>query len=364
LSEKDYYEVLGIQRNATKEEIKNAYRKLALQYHPDRNKSAGAEEKFKEISEAYAVLSDDEKRRTYDLYGRAGIGDKYTPEDIFRGVDFEDIFRDLGFGFSSIFEQFFGRRGWGWGAPQRGYDLQYDLEIDLEEAASGLEREITIPRVQDCRTCGGSGAKPGTGLKECPTCQGTGQIRQRQSVGPGFFTVTQITTCDRCGGKGRIVEVPCTECRGAGHVRRSRRISVKIPPGVDSNSTLRLKGEGDTGPGGVPPGDLYVTVHVRPHPIFKRRGEDITCDVPVSFTRAALGSKVTAPSLDGKIELRIPPGTQPGTLFKIKGRGMPRMNGTRRGDEYVRVNVKVPTRLSRRQRELLTELEKENEKAD
>jgi molecular chaperone DnaJ len=360
LSEKDYYEILGIQRNATKEEIKNAYRKLALQYHPDRNKSPDAEERFKEISEAYAVLSDDEKRRTYDLYGRAGIGDRYTPEDIFRGVDFEDIFRDLGFGFSSIFEQFFGRGGWGWGAPQRGYDLQYDLEIDLEEAASGLEREIRVQRVEECQTCGGGGAKPGTGLKQCPTCQGSGQVRQRQSVGQGLFTVTQITTCDRCAGKGRIIEVPCTECKGTGQVRRSRRISVKIPQGIEDGATLKVRGEGDTGPGGVLPGDLYVTVHVRPHAVFQRRGDDLICEVPISFTQAALGSRITAPSLDGKIELKIPPGTQPGTLFKIKGKGMPRIGSSGRGDEYVKVNLKVPTRLSKRQRELLIEFEKES----
>ena len=363
MKEKDYYEILGVPRNATKEEMKNAYRKLALQYHPDRNKSPDAEEKFKEISEAYAILSDEEKRRTYDLYGRAGIGDRYAPEDIFRGVDFEEIFRDLGFGFS-IFDQFFGRRGWGWSAPQRGYDLQYDLEVGLEEAATGLEREITIPRVEECRTCGGSGAKPGTNPKMCPSCQGSGQIRRQQSGSSGFLTITQIMTCDRCGGKGRIVEVPCVECKGAGNVRRGRKINVKIPPGVDDSSTLRLRGEGDSGPGGVPPGDLYITVHVRPHPIFERRGEDLLCEIPVSFTQAALGGKVKAPSLDGTIELRIPPGTQPGTLFKIKGKGMPRMDGHGRGDEYVKVNVTVPTRLTKRQRELLTELEGEREGTD
>ncbi len=362
MSEKDYYEVLGVPRNAAKDEIKNAYRKLALQYHPDRNKSPGAEEKFKEISEAYAVLSDDEKRRTYDLHGRAGIGDRYAPEDIFRGVDFEEIFRDLGFGFGfDIFDQFFGRRGWR--APQRGYDLQYDLEISLEDAAGDLEKEITISRVEDCQTCGGSGAKPGTNPKVCPACHGTGQIRRQQS-GAGFFSITQITACDRCGGRGQIVEAPCLECRGAGSVRHSRRMNVKIPPGVDEGSTLRLRGEGDTGPGGVPPGDLYITIHIGRHPVFERRGEDLLCEIPISFTQAALGAKVKAPSLNGTIELRIPPGTQPGTLFKIRGKGMPRMNSHIRGDEYVKVNVTVPTRLTKRQKELLIELDKESDKAD
>jgi molecular chaperone DnaJ len=360
VNHKDYYGILGVQRNATKDEIKSAYRKLALQYHPDRNKSPDAEEKFKEISEAYAILYDEEKRKTFDHYGSAGIGDRYTPEDIFRGVDFEDIFRDLGFG---IFDQFFGRRGGGWAAPQRGYDLQYDLEIDLEEAATGLETEIPVTRVEDCQVCGGSGAKPGTGLKTCPTCEGTGQVR-RQSALSGFFTVTQITTCSRCGGKGRITEVPCTECKGAGNVRRNRRLSVKIPPGVDENSTLRLRGEGDTGPGEVPPGDLYVTVHIRPHAVFERKGQDLLCEIPISFTQATLGARILAPSLGGQIELKIPPGTQPGTLFKMRGKGMPRMDGHGKGDEYVKVNVKVPTHLTKRHRELLLELEKEDQDAD
>jgi len=362
VSEKDYYEVLGVPRNAAKDEIKNAYRKLALKYHPDRNKSPDAEEKFKEISEAYAILSDDEKRKTYDLYGRAGIGDRYAPEDIFRGVDFDEIFRDLGFGFGfDIFDQLFGRRRWG--APQRGYDLQYDLEMSLEEAARGLDKEISISRVEDCQTCGGTGAKAGTSPKVCPLCRGTGQIRRQQS-GAGFFSITQITACDRCSGKGRIVEVPCAECRGAGSVRRSRRMNVKIPPGVDEGSTLRLRGEGDTGPGGVPPGDLYITVHITPNSVFERRGEDLFCEIPVSFTQAALGAKVAAPSLNGKIELRIPPGTQAGTLFKVRGKGMPRMNSHVRGDEYVKVNVTVPTRLTKRQKELLIDLDREREKTD
>jgi molecular chaperone DnaJ len=363
LSQKDYYEILGISREATKDELKSAYRKLALQYHPDRNKSPEAEDKFKEISEAYAVLSDDEKKKTYDQYGRAGIGDRYAPEDIFKGVNFEEIFRDLGFGDSGfgVFDQFFGRRGWEGRTPQRGYDLQYDFDIDLEEAARGLEREITIPRVDDCRTCGGSGAKPGTSPKTCPLCRGSGQIRRRQSTGPGFFTVMQITTCDKCRGKGQIIETPCTECKGTGNVRRSRRLKVRIPRGVDDGSTLRLRGEGDSGPGGVPPGDLYVTVHVRPHPVFERKGEDLLCEIPISFAQATLGSKILVPSLDEQIELKIPPGTQSGTHFKIKGKGMPRMDAPGRGDEYVRANVKVPTRLTRKQRDLLIEFEKEGE---
>ncbi|MBS7650123.1 MAG: molecular chaperone DnaJ [Candidatus Bathyarchaeia archaeon] len=363
MAEKDYYEILGVSRDATKEEIKNAYRKLALKYHPDRNKSPDAEEKFKEISEAYAVLSDDEKRRTYDMYGRAGIGDRYRPEDIFRGVDFEEIFRDLGFRFGfDIFDHFFGGRSWR--IPQRGYDLQYDLEIGLEEAATGLEREISMSRVEDCATCGGSGAKPGTSLKTCPTCRGAGEIRRQQSAASGFFTFTQITTCDRCRGKGQIVETPCNTCGGTGNVKRDRRLSIRIPPGVEDGATLRLRGEGDAGPRGSPPGDLYVTVHIRPHPIFERRGADLYCEVPITYTQAALGGKISAPALNGKIELRIPPGTQSGTIFKIAGKGMPKFNEYGRGDEYVRVNVTVPTRLTKRQRELLIELEKTFERPD
>ncbi|MCK5626855.1 MAG: molecular chaperone DnaJ [Candidatus Bathyarchaeia archaeon] len=353
---KDYYETLGIARNATKEEIKSTYRKLALKYHPDRNKSPSAEEKFKEISEAYAVLSDDEKRRTYDMYGQAGIGDKYTAEDIFRGVDFEDIFRDTGFGFGSIFDTFFsrGRRN----PPQRGYDLQYDLEISLEEASATLEKELTISRVEECKKCDGSGAKPGSKTKDCPLCHGAGQIRRQQSAG-GFFTITQVTTCERCNGRGEIVEVPCEECDGSGQIRRSRKMTVNIPRGIDDGSTLRLRGEGDTGPGRIPPGDLYVTVHIRPHAIFERRHENLLCEIPISFTQASLGAKVSAPSLDGEMELKIPPGTKPGTLFKIRGKGMPRINSRSRGDEYVKINLTVPTELTKRQKELLIELEKE-----
>jgi molecular chaperone DnaJ len=353
---KDYYEILGIDRNATKEEIKSTYRKLALKYHPDRNKSPDAEEKFKEISEAYAILSDDEKRRTYDMYGQAGIGDRYTAEDIFRGVDFDDIFRDMGFGFGSIFDSFFGRRRWA--PPQRGYDLQYDLEISLEEASTNLEKELMISRVEECKKCDGSGAKSGSKKKECPSCNGSGQIRRQQSAG-GFFTITQVTNCERCNGKGIIVEVPCEECDGSGQIRRSRKITVKIPKGIDDGSTLRLRGEGDTGPGGIPPGDLYVTIHIRSHSIFERRNENLICEIPISFTQAALGAKVNAPSLDGELELKIPPGTKPGTLFKIRGRGMPKINSRSRGDEYVRVNLTVPTELTKRQKELLIELEKE-----
>ena len=353
---KDYYEILGIGRNATKEEIKSTYRKLALKYHPDRNKSPDAEEKFKEISEAYAILSDDEKRRTYDMYGQAGIGDRYTAEDIFRGVDFDDIFRDMGFGFGSIFDSFFGRRRWV--PPQRGYDLQYDLEISLEEASTTLEKELLISRVEECKKSDGSGAKPGSKKKECPSCNGSGQIRRQQSAG-GFFTITQVTNCERCNGKGIIVEVPCEECDGSGQIRRSRKITVKIPKGIDDGSTLRLRGEGDTGPGGIPPGDLYVTIRVRPHSIFERRNENLICEIPISFTQAALGAKVNAPSLDGELELKIPPGTKPGTLFKIRGKGMPKINSRSRGDEYVRVNLTVPTELSKRQKELLIELERE-----
>lgn len=361
---RDYYEVLGVDRNASKDEIKAAYRKLAMQHHPDRNKSPDAEEKFKEISEAYAVLSDDEKRSYYDQFGHAGIDGRYTREDIFRDVDFGDIFRDLGFGdFDSIFRRFFGgpfgfgfeRRPYG---PQQGEDLHYDLEITLEEAASGLETEINVPRTETCSTCRGSGAKPGTEHRKCPTCNGTGQTQRVQIS--GFTRLVQITTCNKCHGKGTVIDTPCKVCRGTGIERRTRKITVKIPPGVDNGSLLRLGGEGEAGIRGGPPGDLFVEIRVKSHKIFKREGSDIICEVPISITQAALGSEVEVPTLNGRAKLKIPPGTQTGTTFRLKGNGIPHLRGYGHGDEYVKVIVRTPTKLTQRQKELLTELAKED----
>ena len=358
---KDYYEILGVSRNATKEEIKAAYRRLAMQYHPDRNKSPDAAEKFKEISEAYAVLSDDEKRRLYDMYGHAGIEGKYTTEDLFSGIDFEDIFRDLGFGFGEfdrIFEIFFGKRrrkeeAYG----RRGRDLVYELEITLEQAATGFKTTLDVPKLEVCNVCKGSGIKPGTKPKICPRCKGKGQIQFAKVS--GFTRFIQVFTCDLCGGKGKIIENPCPECRGSGRVQRLKKISVKIPAGVDTGYRLRLAGEGEPGFNGGPPGDLYIIINVKPHPIFVRDGNDIIYEAPISFTWATLGAEIEVPTLDGKEKLKIPPGTQTGTVFRLKGKGLPDVYGYGRGDELVKVVIKTPVNLTERQKNLLLEFAKE-----
>lgn len=308
--EKDYYKILGVPRNATKEEIKNAYRKLAFQYHPDRNKSPDAEEKFKEISEAYAVLSDDEKRRQYDMFGRAGIGQRYTTEDLFRGVDFDEIFRDFGFSpFEDLFDRLFrgvgGPRG-----PRKGRDVFVDLSMTLEQAAHGFETEISVRRLEPCGECGGSGMKPGTKPKSCEKCKGTGQIKYERRM--GFAHFMQIVPCDECNGRGKTI-VPCEICGGSGYMRRTRRISVRVPPGVEEGTSLRLPGQGDISPDGGTPGDAYVSIHIKPHEIFKRVGDDLICKIPISFSQAALGTQVEVPTLDGSEKLVIEAGTQSGT---------------------------------------------------
>ncbi|MDH7516853.1 MAG: molecular chaperone DnaJ [Candidatus Thermoplasmatota archaeon] len=370
MQKRDYYEILGVDRNATKEEIKKAYRRLALKYHPDKNPDKkAAEEKFKEISEAYAVLYDDEKRRLYDQYGHAGIDQQYTYEDIFRGTDFSDIFRgmDFDFGFSDfedIFERFFGHRmGFDRRAPRfrRGADLRYDIEISLEDAYNGVETEIEVPRTERCDVCYGSGAKPGTSPKRCPQCNGTGQINRSQRTAFGIFT--QITTCNRCGGKGTFIEEKCYNCNGRGIVQRTRGIELRIPRGVDEGSQLRLAGEGEAGPEGGKNGDLYVFVHIKKHPIFTRRGMDLYMTKEIYFTEAALGTKIDVETINKEIErIRIPEGTQNGDVFKIRGRGMPSLHGRGYGDLYIEIRVVTPTRLSRKARELLEELDRELKK--
>ncbi|MFN3621802.1 MAG: molecular chaperone DnaJ, partial [Nitrososphaerales archaeon] len=356
----DYYEILGVPRNATKEEIKAAYRKLALQYHPDRNKSPEAEEKFKEISEAYAVLSDDEKRAQYDQFGHMGIGSRYTTEDIFRNTDFESIFRDLGFdfGFDDLFSRFFrGRRAY---EEEVGRDISIPLTITLEEAAFGATKEVQVPRTERCNSCGGSGAKRGTSPIVCPQCQGKGQVQYTRMM--GFAQIITTTTCSACRGRGSIIQNPCPECKGSGLVEVFRKVRVDVPAGVDEGFSLRLRGEGDLHPQTKRAGDLYLTIHIAPHKYFKREGDDLIFETQISFPQAALGSEIAIPTLNGHTWLKIPPGTQSGTIIRLKGKGMPKIRTKfSRGDLLVKVNVKVPTKLTERQKFLLKELEKEFE---
>jgi len=354
---RDYYEVLGVSKNASKDAIKDAYRKLAMQYHPDRNKAADAEEKFKEISEAYAVLSDDEKRQQYDMLGHAGFDQRYTAEDIFRGADFESILRDIGFGFGDLFRTFFGGGFGGGGFRERinrGEDLVYDLEITLEEAAKGTEKEIVVPRTEKCEVCGGSGASPGTSPKTCPKCNGAGKVQHMRRS--SFAMYVQVTPCAECRGKGTLIESPCKECRGTGLVKRRRKISVKIPEGIDEGYQLRLRGEGEMGPNGGEAGDLYVLVHVKPHELFMREGDDLWHVLIIGYPQAALGAEVSVPTLDGSATVRIKPGTQAGETIRLKGKGMPRFRGYGKGDLLVRVGISVPEKLTSKQRELLEQL--------
>jgi len=355
MATRDYYETLGVSRDTTKDQIKKTYRKLALKYHPDRNKSPDAEEKFKEISEAYAVLSDDQKRRQYDRFGHAGIHARYSPEDIFAGVDFDELFRGLGLGgFPSIFETFFGYPRTRREGPTRGRDLRYTVELTLEEAANGGEKTISFPRSETCPTCGGSGARPGTSPRACSSCQGAGQVQEVRRT--AFGHMTSITTCPTCRGSGKTIDTPCPMCGGEGQVVRNRKISVRIPPGVDTGSAMRVRGEGEKGHRGGPRGDLYLRIRVKPHPVFMRDGDDLFCEVPISFSQAALGTEVEVPTLNGTAKMKVPSGTQSGTLFRLRGKGMPRMNGYGRGDEHVRVVVKTPEKLTKEQQELFQKL--------
>ncbi|MDA4128658.1 MAG: molecular chaperone DnaJ [Thaumarchaeota archaeon] len=350
--DRDYYETLGVGKTSSTEEIKNAYRKQAMQYHPDRNKSPEAEEKFKEVSEAYAVLSDGEKRKQYDQFGREGIYQKYGAEDIFRGADFRDIFRDMGFGFGGfddIFSQLFG--GGSARTVRRGSDLTYHLQMTLREVIKDETKDIEIPRTEVCPTCRGSGARPGTSPKTCDICRGSGQVQRVQST--GFARMIRVTACNKCGGRGQLIDSPCRECRGSGIIERRRKISVVIPAGVDDGHTLRLRGEGDAGENGTPPGDLYVVINMQPHPTFTRRESDVFVEANLGVVPAILGTELTVPTLYGDVRLSIPAGTQPGAIFKVKGKGIPRINSGGRGDEYVRVNIMVPKHLTDQQRELL-----------
>ena len=355
MEKKDYYETLDVPKNARKEDIKNAYRKLALIYHPDKNKSAGSEEKFKEISEAYAVLSDDQKRSQYDQLGHAGISGRYSSDDIFRSTNFDEVFRDIGGGFGSVFDLFFG--GGGKQRSTRGQDLLYEIEIELIDAAKGITREIEIPRSGRCDRCTGLGAEPGSSPRKCPTCGGAGQVRRVMSS--GFAQMVRLEACRSCGGNGTIIDKPCSSCRGNGVIRVRRKIDVKIPQGIEDGARLRLRREGDAPVGGGEPGDLYVSVHVKAHPSFQRQDSHLVHERKITFTQAALGASLEVPSLEGNVKLKVPSGTQPGTVFRIKGKGMPKLQGYGKGDLYVKVDLIVPTKLSSKEKRLLTELMKE-----
>lgn len=349
-TKRDYYEILGVNKNASDAEIKKAYRRLAIKYHPDKNPDdKEAEARFKELSEAYAVLSDGQKRATYDQFGHAGMdGGGFSGGGFdFGGTPFEDLFGDI---FGDVFGG--GRRG-GRSRGQRGDDLRFNLNISFEEAAFGVEKKVQVPRMVRCETCDGSGAKAGTSPKSCSTCGGAGQVRFQQ----GFFSLTR--PCPDCGGQGQVIESPCGDCRGTGRTRSSRTLSLKIPAGVETGSRLKLNGEGELGLNGGPPGDLYVVVEVDQHPIFERDGYDVICEVPIAFVQAALGDDIQVPTLEGKVDLKIPAGTQTGKVFKLSGKGIPSLQGYGRGDQLVLLRVEVPTKLSARQRELLEEFARE-----
>ncbi len=358
---KDFYEVLGVPKDASKDQIKDAYRKLAMQFHPDRNKAPEAEEKFKEISEAYAVLSDDQKRQQYDTLGHQGFDQRYTEEDIFRGADFNDIFRDFGGGgFSDVFRMFFGGGGFGGGGGeriQRGQDLLYELNITLEEAAKGVQKEIEVPRTEKCDVCGGSGANPGTQAKICPRCHGQGRVQtMRRSA---FGTFVQVAPCPECRGKGRIIDTPCRNCRGSGLVKKRRKITVNIPVGIDEGYQLRLRGEGDMAGDYGESGDLYVLVHIFPNELFVRDGDDLHYVLMINYPQAVLGAEIQVPTLEGPTTLKIRPGTQPGENIRLKGRGMPRFRGYGKGDLIVRIGLSVPEKLTSQQKAAVEQLAKE-----
>ncbi len=350
MSKRDYYDILGVGRSASDSELKSAYRKLAMKYHPDRNPGdRAAEERFKEAAEAYAILADPEKRSMYDRFGHAGVssaagaGAGFDPSVFAEFGDFADILGNM-FGFGDLFGS--RRRG----GPQRGADLRYDLEITFEEAAHGTETAVQIPRQEQCETCHGSGAAPGTSASTCSMCRGTGQVRRQQ----GFFTIAQ--TCPHCRGNGKVISHPCPACRGAGRVARERKITVKIPAGISTGQQLRLQGEGEAGAAGGPPGHLYVVVHVQEHEFFRRDGNNLFCEVPVNFTTVALGGEIQVPTLDEPETVKVPEGTQTGTTLRLRGKGMPDVNGRGRGDLFATIQVRTPKKLTKEQRRLVEQL--------
>src|SRR6266567_2804128 len=356
MAKRDYYTTLGLSRDATEEDIKKSYRKLAMKHHPDRNPDdKGSEEKFKEAKEAYEVLTDARKRQAYDQFGHAGV----DPSAGFgaagaRGSGGAEGFGGFADAFGDIFGEIFGGQGGGRGRGNgvyRGADLRYNLELSLEEAARGTEAKIRIPALEQCATCHGSGAKPGTQPKTCPTCNGQGQVR----VSQGFFSIQQ--TCPQCHGSGKIIPEPCATCGGAGRIRRHKTLSVKIPAGVDQDDRIRLSGEGEAGINGGPTGDLYVVVNLKPHAVFQRENNDLHCEMPIGFTIAALGGEIEIPTLDGHAKLRIPSETQTGQVFRLKGKGIKGVRSATHGDLYCHVSIETPVKLTFRQKEILREFE-------
>ena len=351
MAKKDFYEVLGVSKGASEDEVKKAYRKMARQYHPDLNKEKPEEaaEKMKQINEAYEILSDSGKRQQYDQFGHVA----FDPSQGGGQGGFGGGFGGQG-GFGDIFDMMFGggrqRRPNG---PERGDDLRYDLDITFEEAAFGATKNIQLVRLENCDTCRGSGAAAGTQPETCPNCQGSGQVQQY--VNTPFGRMANATTCQRCSGTGQIIPKPCGMCKGKGKVRKNRTLEVKVPAGVDEGARLRMSGEGEDGRRGGPAGDLYVYLHVRTHPLFERDGNDVWCEVPLPMVKAVLGAEIEVPTLDGKISLKIPEGTQTGKVFRLKEKGIPQLQGRGRGDQYIRVKVITPTKLDARQRELLEE---------
>lgn len=351
---KDYYKILGVEKGATKEEIKSAYKRLAKKYHPDINKDHDATEKFKEINEAAAVLSDDQKREQYDRFGTAG-------ENFNQGFDFSN----MGFDFDDIFENF-GNIFSGFGfdrekhSARRGSDLRYDIEITLEEAAEGITKTVVLPKLDTCPECSGSGADSGSGVKTCPDCNGSGVMRRQQRTPFGIMQMQ--TTCRKCRGEGEIIEKPCGNCRGSGRIEVKKKIEVKIPAGVDNGTRLRVHGEGEAGEKGAEKGDLYIIINVKEHKIFRREGYDISIEVPISFSTAALGGVIKVPTLKGEAVLKIPEGTQSETVFQMKDKGIPHLHGYGIGSQNVKVTVEVPKKLTKKQKELLKEFDKNSKK--
>jgi molecular chaperone DnaJ len=351
-AKRDYYEVLGVSKSDSTDTIKSQYRKLALKFHPDRNKSPEAAEHFKEISEAYAVLSDPEKRKLYDQYGHAGVEGRYSTEDIFQGArgNFDDVFSNFGFGgFDSIFESLFGRGGFGGFARQRGADILYETSITLEDVFKGKRLDIEVKKNVDCDACKASGCAPGTKPETCPSCRGQGQVRITRNM--GFSTFVTVQPCTKCHGEGKFIPKPCSTCKGTGKTKGTKQLSFDIPPGID-NGDYVISGEGESIPHGAS-GDLIVRIRVKPHPLFKRDGADVFYDAKISIADAALGTTIEVPTLEKTEKIKVEEGTQPNSIVKLKGKGLPYTNTRGRGDQYVRLVVEVPTKLSKQQKELL-----------